>query len=51
MALRARGMRLRVIAPDADAAGAIGGNLMARDRVEPVLDAGFAQGRTLTPSP
>jgi NTE family protein len=51
MALRARGMRLRVIAPDADAADAIGSNLMARDRVEAVLDAGFAQGRALTPSP
>jgi NTE family protein len=47
MALRARGMRVRVIAPDADAAAAIGQNLMDRHRVEEVVDAGFAQGRAL----
>jgi len=51
MALRARGMRLRVIAPDADAAAAIGTNLMDRDRVEDVVDAGFAQGLALTREP
>ena len=46
MALRARGMRVRTIAPDAASATAIGQNLMARDhdRVEGVVDAGFAQG-------
>jgi len=50
MALRARGMRLRSVAPDADSVAAIGPNLMARDRVEPVVDAGFAQGVALTRS-
>jgi NTE family protein len=44
MALRARGMRLQVIAPDPASAGAIGPNLMHRGRVEDVVDAGFAQG-------
>jgi NTE family protein len=44
MALRARGMRVRVIAPDAGSATAIGPNLMAGNRVEHVVDAGFAQG-------
>ena len=48
MALRARGMRLRSVAPDADSVTAIGPNLMARDRVEPVVDAGFAQGVALS---
>jgi NTE family protein len=50
MALRARGMRLRSVAPDAESVAAIGPNLMARDRVEPVVDAGFAQGVALTRS-
>jgi NTE family protein len=48
MALRARGMRTRVIVPDQASARAIGTNLMAQDRVESVVDAGFAQGRGLT---
>ena len=47
MALTARGMRLRVIVPDADSAAAIGPNLMDRHRVEAVVDAGFAQGLRL----
>jgi NTE family protein len=53
MTLTARGMRLRVITPDAASAAAIGPNLMdgGRDRIEAVVDAGFAQGRALTPSP
>jgi len=50
MALIARGMRVRTIVPDTAAAAAIGTNLMQADRVEEVLDAGFAQGRTLTAS-
>jgi hypothetical protein len=44
-------MRPRVIAPDADSAAVIGTNLMARDRVEAVVDAGFAQGVALTREP
>ena len=44
MALRARGMRLNVITPDAGSAEAIGPNLMNQHRVEHVLDAGFRQG-------
>jgi hypothetical protein len=47
MALRARGMRLRVVAPDAAAGDAIGPNLMQPGRVESVVDAGFAQGLAL----
>jgi NTE family protein len=47
MALQARGMRVRVIAPDTGSAEAMGPNLMNRDRVEAVIDAGFAQGRVL----
>jgi NTE family protein len=51
MALRARGMRVQTVAPDEAAAAAMGPNLMDRGRVEDVVDAGFRQGRTLTPSP
>jgi NTE family protein len=47
MALRARGMRVRVVAPDPASDDAIGRSLMDRGRVEAVLDAGFAQGRAL----
>jgi NTE family protein len=45
MALKARGMRARVVTPDAASAAAIGPNLMDGGRVEAVLDAAFAQGR------
>jgi NTE family protein len=44
MALIARGMRVRVVVPDAASVGAIGGRFMDGSRVEGVLDAGFAQG-------
>jgi NTE family protein len=47
MALRARGMRVRVVAPDEGSAAAMGPNLMDRHRVEDVVDAGFRQGRAL----
>jgi NTE family protein len=47
MALRARGMRVRTIVPDEGSVDAIGPNLMDGGRVEPVLDAAFAQGRAL----
>jgi NTE family protein len=50
MALIARGMRVRTIVPDTASAAAIGTNLMQADRVEEVLDAGFAQGRALAPA-
>jgi NTE family protein len=50
MALRARGLRVRVIRPDATSAAAMGPNLMNAGRVEEVLDAAFAQGRALTAS-
>ena len=49
MTLRARGMQLNVITPDAGSADAIGPNLMNQHRVEHVIDAGFAQGLALTP--
>jgi NTE family protein len=51
MALRARGMRLRTVAPDDASAAAMGANLMDRNRVEDVVDAGFAQGVALTRRP
>ena len=44
MALVARGMRVRVVVPDAESVSAIGGRFMDAGRIEPVLDAGFAQG-------
>jgi NTE family protein len=47
MALRARGMRVRVVVPDMGSVSAIGPNLMDGARVEAVLDAAFAQGRSL----
>ncbi len=47
MALRARGMPVRTIAPDAASVAATGPDLMAAAAIEEVLDAAFAQGRTL----
>jgi NTE family protein len=47
MALKARGMRVRTVTPDAAAVMAIGQNLMDRSRAEGVLDAAFAQGRAM----
>jgi NTE family protein len=47
MVLRARGARVRVIAPDRGATVAIGSNLMDASRVDRVLDAAYAQGRRL----
>jgi NTE family protein len=47
LALRARGMRVRTLAPDAASAAAMGLNLMDARRTEVVLDAAFAQGRAL----
>ena len=44
MALRARGMRARVVVPDTASVSAIGPQLMDAGRVESVLDAAFAQG-------
>jgi NTE family protein len=44
MALVARGMRVRVVVPDAASVAAIGGRFMDGGRVEGVLDAAFAQG-------
>ena len=44
MALMARGMRVRVVVPDATSVSAIGPRFMDAARVEGVLDAGFAQG-------
>ena len=43
-ALIGRRMRVRVVVPDAGSVGAIGGRFMDAARIEPVLDAGFAQG-------
>ena len=45
MALKARGMRARIITPDAASATAMGPDLMDVGRVEATLDAAFAQGR------
>jgi NTE family protein len=47
MAVKARGMRVRTVSPDAASARAMGQNLMDRGRVEGVLDAAFAQGRAM----
>ncbi len=47
MALKARGMRVRTVTPDAASATAMGERLMDGGRVEGVLDAAFAQGRAL----
>ena len=46
-ALRARGARVRVIAPDAASTVAIGPNVMAGSRRRDVFAAGWAQGRVL----
>jgi NTE family protein len=48
MALRARGIEIRTIVPDEPSLAAIGPNLMDRVRREPVMAAGYAQGRRLT---
>ncbi len=47
LALRSRGARVRIIAPDAGASRAMGPNLMDARRVERVLDAAWRQGRAL----
>ena len=47
LALRARGMRVRTIVPDAASLAAIGRDLMSATASERVLDAAFAQGRAL----
>jgi NTE family protein len=47
LALRARGASVLTIAPDEASAGIMGFNLMDRNRVGAVLEAAYAQGRTL----
>ena len=47
-ALRARGARVRVVAPDAASSAAIGPNVMAGRRRQGVYASGFAQGHALT---
>ena len=47
LALKARGARVRTIAPDPAAAAIMGPNLMDRGRVDEALAAGYAQGRGL----
>jgi NTE family protein len=47
LTLRRRGARVRVVAPDRDAAAAMGEQLMDRARAADTLRAGFAQGRRL----
>ena len=49
--LRARGARVRHVAPDDDAADAMGPDLMASGRGAAALAAGYRQGRTLTLTP
>lgn len=49
--LRARGARVRHVAPDAAALEAMGGDLMDAARAPAALAAGHRQGRTLTRSP
>ena len=46
-ALRARGARVRVVAPDRASSAAIGPNVMAGHRRRDVFAAGWAQGRAL----
>jgi NTE family protein len=46
-ALRARGARVRLVAPDAAAGRVMGANLMDRSRVAEAYAAGLAQGRQL----
>jgi NTE family protein len=48
MALRARGMRVRVVVPNNASVAAIGPRFMDAARVEGVLDAAFAQGHSLS---
>lgn len=45
--LRARGARVRMLAPDRRAAASIGPKLMSRDRVDQTHAAGYAQGAAL----
>jgi NTE family protein len=47
LAVRARGAQVRTIVPDAASAAAMGADLMDSRRSEDVLDAAFAQGRSL----
>jgi NTE family protein len=47
LALRRRGARVRIVAPDRQAADAMGANLMDRARADASLRAGLAQGRRL----
>ncbi len=47
LAVRSRGAEVRTIVPDAGSAAVMGANLMDARRSEAVLDAAFAQGRTL----
>jgi NTE family protein len=46
-ALRARGARVQIVAPDLEAAQAMGSNYMDAGRRKAVLNAGWAQGRAL----
>jgi NTE family protein len=47
LAVRARGSNVHSVVPDAASAEAMGEDLMDARRIEPVLDAAFAQGRAL----
>ena len=47
IALKARGMHVRTVTPDAASARAMGQDLMDQGHVEGVLDAAFAQGRAM----
>jgi NTE family protein len=47
LALRARGVEVRLVAPDERSVQALGANLMDATRVPAVLAAGYAQGRRL----
>jgi len=49
--LRARGARVRHIGPDAEAAQAMGNDLMATEPAGPALAQGYRQGRALTSTP
>jgi NTE family protein len=51
LALRARGMRVRTLVPDAASVAAMGPSLMDGSRAEDVLDAAFSQGRALATAP
>ena len=46
-ALKARGVRVRIITPDRDSARSIGRDLMADARLQQTIETGYMQGLSL----